>query len=56
MVHSNSAIKTYVFSAENMTKLEKSYKQVLAVLNLIRCEIEPGVFLISWKTMWLNSR
>lgn len=28
LVHSNSAIKTYVFSAENMEKLENSYRQV----------------------------
>ena len=28
MVHSNTAIKTYTFSAENMEKLENSYKEV----------------------------
>lgn len=28
VVHSSSAIKTYVFSVENMAKLEESYKQV----------------------------
>ena len=27
-VHANSAIKTYIFSAENMRKLEDSYKEV----------------------------
>ena len=27
-VHSSTAIKTYVFSTENMAKLEESYKQV----------------------------
>ena len=27
-VHSNSDIKTYIFSAENMEKLENCYKQV----------------------------
>ena len=27
-VHSNSGIKTYVFSAENVEKLENSYRQV----------------------------
>lgn len=31
-VHSNSAIKAYVFSAENMEKLENSYKQVYMIV------------------------
>lgn len=28
VVHSSTAIKTYVFSVDNMAKLEESYKQV----------------------------
>ena len=44
VVHSSTAIKTYVFSVDNMAKLEQSYKQVsywlLEFLLCLRCKFE----------------
>lgn len=39
-VHSSTAIKTYVFSTENMAKLEESYKQVCGLAILLAFEFK----------------
>ena len=53
-VHSSTAIKTYIFSAENMTKLEESYKEVSWRMAYTSCVNKNNIMILpdSWKTRW----